>query len=136
MQHRKDGCFVIVSIYNSMEVKLWSHNLHQSLKKFPWKNFHCLKSVRIRRFSGPHFPAVFLRIQSKCGKMRARATPNTDTFYAVLVFLEEIWKLSDQDEKKTCDQDDLNLFLFSVSFKHSLISLDTFDLNNLKVLEW
>ena len=45
-------------------------------------------------------------------------------------------KLSDQDEKKTCDQDDLNLFLFSVSFKHSLISVDTFDLNNVKVLEW
>ena len=105
-------------------------------EKISVKNFHCLKSVRIRRFSGSHFPAVFLRIQSKCGKIRARTTPNTDTFYAVLVFLEELWKLSDQDEKKTCDEDDLNLFLFSVSFKHSLISVDTFDLNNLKVLEW
>ena len=27
---------------------------------------------------------VSLRIQSKCGKMRTRITPNTDTFYAVL----------------------------------------------------
>ena len=26
---------------------------------------------------------VSLRIQSKCGKIRARITPNTDTFYAV-----------------------------------------------------
>ena len=25
------------------------------------------------------------RIQSKCGKMRTRITPNTDTFYAVIV---------------------------------------------------
>ena len=74
-----------------MEVQLWNHNLHQSLKNFHEKNvLDCLKSVRIRRFSGPHFPAVYLRIHSKCGKMRARTTPNTDTFYAVLVFLEEI----------------------------------------------
>ena len=26
-----------------------------------------------------------LRIQSECGKIRARKTPNTDTFYAVLI---------------------------------------------------
>ena len=56
---------------------------------------HCVKSVRIRSHSGPHFPAfglntkkyrVFLYIQSECGKMRTRITPNTDTFYAVLKF--------------------------------------------------
>ena len=28
--------------------------------------------------------SVSLRIQSKCGKMRTRITPNTDTFHAVL----------------------------------------------------
>ena len=48
--------------------------------------------LRIRSYSGPHFPAfglntegffVSLRIQSECGKMRARITPNTDTFHAV-----------------------------------------------------
>ena len=27
---------------------------------------------------------VSLRIQSECGKMRTRITPNTDTFYAVV----------------------------------------------------
>ena len=59
-----------------------------------------MKSVRIRSYSTPHFPAfsriqtdyfsdiflkywVSLRIQSECGKMRTRITPNTDTFYAV-----------------------------------------------------
>ena len=53
---------------------------------------HCVKSVRIRSYSGPHFSAfglnaerysVSLRIQSKCGNMRTRITPNKDTFWAV-----------------------------------------------------
>ena len=53
---------------------------------------HGVKGVRIQSYSGPHFPlfglnkeryGVSLRIQSECGKMRTRITPNTDTFYAV-----------------------------------------------------
>ena len=49
----------------------------------------CLKSVRIRRFSGPHFLTfglntetyrVSLCIQSECGKMRTEKTPNTNFF--------------------------------------------------------
>ena len=55
---------------------------------------HCVKSVRIRSFSGPYFPAfelnterhsVSLCIQSECWKKRTRITPNTDTFHAVKV---------------------------------------------------
>ena len=55
-------------------------------------NSHCVKSVRIGSYSGPHFPAfrlnteryyVSLRIQSECVKMWTRITSNTDTFYAV-----------------------------------------------------
>ena len=54
--------------------------------------FHCLKSVHIRSYSGPHFPefrlnkernSVSLHIQSEYGKMRTRIPLNTDTFYAV-----------------------------------------------------
>ena len=54
---------------------------------------HCVKSVCIRSYSGPHFPAfelktegyeVSLRIQSESGKMRTRITLNTDTFHAVI----------------------------------------------------
>ena len=50
-------------------------------------------SVRIRSYSGPHFPAfgrnmerygVSLGIKSECGKMLTRITPNTDTFHAVV----------------------------------------------------
>ena len=56
---------------------------------------HCEKCVHTRSYSGPHFPAfelnterysVSLRIQSECGKMRTRITPNTDTFYSVTCF--------------------------------------------------
>ena len=59
-----------------------------------WFVSHYLKSVHIRSYSGPHFPAfgmnreiygVSRRIQSKCGKMRTRITPNMDTFHAVLI---------------------------------------------------
>ena len=66
---------------------------------------HCVKSVRVQGYSGQHFPAfglnteryrVSLRIQSECGKIRTRITPNTDTFHAVIngtipVRLKLIW---------------------------------------------
>ena len=73
----------------------------QNLENFPnsqvdFQTFctleHCVKSVRIRSFSGPYFPAfglsterysVSLHIQSECGKMPTRKTPKTDTFHAV-----------------------------------------------------
>ena len=64
---------------------------------------HCVKSVHIRSYSGPNFPAfelnterysVSLRIQSKCGKMRTRITPNTDTFYALTGTAAAIFSLS------------------------------------------
>ena len=42
---------------------------------------HCVKSVRVRNFSGPYF--LGLRIQSQCGKILIRKTANTDTFHAV-----------------------------------------------------
>ena len=54
--------------------------------------FHCVKSACFRSYSGPYFPAfglntmryfLSLRIQSECGEIRTRITPNTDTFYAV-----------------------------------------------------
>ena len=51
-----------------------------------------MKSVRIRSYSGQHFPSfglntercsISVRIQFKCGEIRTRITPNTDTFYTV-----------------------------------------------------
>ena len=58
--------------------------------------YHCAESVRIRSFSGPHFPALGLnmkRYESECGKIRTRKNPNTDTFYAVF-WSEKIFKKS------------------------------------------
>ena len=51
-----------------------------------------MKSVRIRSFSGPYFLTfglnterygVSLHMQSECGKIQTRKTPNTNTFHAV-----------------------------------------------------
>ena len=56
---------------------------------------HCVKSVNIWSFSGPYFQALGLnterysksfRIQSKCGKIWTRKTPNKDTFHSVEIF--------------------------------------------------
>ena len=58
-----------------------------------------MKSVRIRSYSGLRFPAFGLDterysvspgVQSECGKMRTRITPNTDTFYASHFYEETI----------------------------------------------
>ena len=57
---------------------------------------HFVKKVRIRSYSGPHFPAfglnterygVFLQIQFECGKMQTRVIPNMDTFHTVIAFI-------------------------------------------------
>ena len=65
------------------------------LQKIDYKLLvHCVKSVRIRSYSGLYFPVfglnkkrygVSLVIQAKCEKIRTRKTPNTDTFYSVIV---------------------------------------------------
>ena len=53
-----------------------------------------LKIVRIRSYSGPHFPAFGLNTErygenEDCGKMRSRITPKTDTFHAVMISVKE-----------------------------------------------
>ena len=71
---------------------------------------HCVKSVRILSYSGLHFPSfgqnterygVSHRIQSECGKIRTRITPNTDTFHAVnnsFISLKKLRKLFSQNK--------------------------------------
>ena len=57
---------------------------------------HYVKGSKYGVFSGPYFPSfglnterygVSLRIQSECGEIETRKTPNTDTFHAVSVLL-------------------------------------------------
>ena len=54
---------------------------------------HCVKSVRIQSYSGPHFSRMFphldifpysVLIRENVGKMRTRITLHTDLFYAVV----------------------------------------------------
>ena len=53
-------------------------------------NVHCVKSAHIQSYPGPYFPAfglnLSLRIQSECGKIQTRITPNTDIFLVVVKF--------------------------------------------------
>ena len=67
-------------------------NYHFSSSPNPISFIACVKSDRIRSYSGPYFLAfglnmekysVSFRIQSECGKIQTRITPNTDTFHAV-----------------------------------------------------
>ena len=64
------------------------------VRKVP--EIQCVKSIRIRNFSGPNFPAFGLnteryglsfRIQQECGKISTRKTPNTDTFHGVILVI-------------------------------------------------
>ena len=66
-------------------------------KKKQSNESHCVKSVRIQSYSGPHFPTFELNteryrvsprigISPKWGKMRTRITSNTDTFHALSTF--------------------------------------------------
>ena len=78
-----------------------------SLKMYKLKTFQCVKSVRIRSYSGPHFPRIFphsdwirrdsispysVRMRENAGKMGTRITPNTYTFYAVFTLKISNWK--------------------------------------------
>ena len=69
------------------------------------KKIHCVKSVRIRSYSGPHFFCIFshsdwvqrdtphllrispylIRMWENAEKMRTRITPNTENSYAVII---------------------------------------------------
>ena len=97
--------WILENLYNKLAV-LYIGGLHNSMyllilhfftsqlviRQQLDKTNYCVKSVRIRSYSGPHFPAfglnteryfVSLRIQSECGKIRTRITLNADTFRAM-----------------------------------------------------
>ena len=76
---------VLVNLEEKVNQKSCSENLCE---------FFMNLIVRVPSYSGPHFPtfglntdrySVSLRIQSKCGKIRTRITPNADTFYVELI---------------------------------------------------
>ena len=71
----------------------------------------CVKSVRIRSFSGQYFPvfglhterySVSVRIQSQCRKIQTRKTPNTDTFNAVTSLMQDLEAAARRVSKNRC----------------------------------
>ena len=89
-------CFLhfFESLQSTNKLPNFYKNIPMSEKVIKIKLYYCVKSVRIRSFSGPYFLAfglnterywVSLRILSECGKIRARKTTNTGTFHAVYV---------------------------------------------------
>ena len=75
-----------------------------SIQRHHHKPWHCVKSVRIQSYSGPHFFRIWtkygdteysVRMRENAEKMRTRITLNMDTFYAVKLselFLYVPWK--------------------------------------------
>ena len=91
------------------KITISSNHLHQEIsctRIIVWitdnrniNQMYCVKSGRIRSYSAPHFPTfglnterygVFLRIQSECGKIQTRITPNTDTKPKWYVYVKRV----------------------------------------------
>ena len=96
MISRRNHCEVLGTEADSHICRIRLDKFNNSFKyaeaQFFSGDTHCVKSLRIRSFSAPYFPAfrlnmdwVSLRIQSECGKIRTRKTPNADTFHSVTV---------------------------------------------------
>ena len=86
--------FLSNATFNINEYAIESRHFEEHVKRLSRKSDQefCVKSVRILSFSGTYLPVfrmnterhgLFLRIQSKYGKIRTRKTQNTDTFHAV-----------------------------------------------------
>ena len=92
-QEKKSFSFLYSLVHSLTRFPLYTYLFTRSMKKCKLQQAdHCLKSIRIWSFSSPYFLVLrfnmeiyFLsgHIQSECGEMRTRKTPNTDTFQAV-----------------------------------------------------
>ena len=76
---------------------------------------------------------VFLRIQYECGKIRARITPNTDTFYAIVS--HGVWHGASRGRKKW-KQANEDLFYVKLSRKKGSHSFETNPQTSIAGLAW
>ena len=67
-------CTLIISALHRFQIRL-------ALRALIRGNMHCVKSVKIRSFSGPYFPVFSLNT----GKYGPEKTPYLDTFHAVTI---------------------------------------------------
>ena len=98
-QHNVHEFFFSFSIFGEVSIIFREQSVFSTFLSLIFKRIrYCVKSVCTRGYSDPHFPAfglnmerygVSLHIQTKCGKLRTRITPNTDTFYVAIV--SRIW---------------------------------------------
>ena len=88
------GSVSIQKLFKNILTKYKGKHLCWRLYRLQGRSFHCVKIVRNRNYSSPHFPAfglntkrypVSLHIHFECEKMQARITPNKNTFYAVFM---------------------------------------------------
>ena len=72
-------------------LQLFRQSKHDTIICSQCISIDCVKSVCIRGYSGPYFPAFGLNM-SKCGKLRPTMTQNKDTFYVIITMtnIEEI----------------------------------------------
>ena len=101
---KKNFFFYVCWVFKKYFKKLIHYGVNRIEK---YNSVYCVKSVRIRSYSGPYFLAfernterysAFLRIQFECGVIRTRKTPNTDTFHTVSAIVASsinTFKLSD-----------------------------------------
>ena len=85
---------LLPKIVNALKLlTIFAKKVHLTCLTGFWKGlWYYMRMVRIRSFSGLYFLAfklnteiylANLRIQSECGKIRSRKTPNKNTFYVV-----------------------------------------------------
>ena len=87
---------------------------------------HCIKSVLIRSFFSPYFLAfglysVRIRIQSECGKIRTRKTPNTDSFYAVKSYKYKHSKHVSETHSERSETSKMGFFRKKLTAKNYLV---------------
>ena len=81
--------FTVMNINRGIISELTVMDVTSSINESYLHNCHCLKSVCIRSFPGPFFPAFGLNTErygvwnAECGKIRTSKTPNRDTFHSV-----------------------------------------------------
>ena len=91
-------CYIIVIIITII-ITFISGSTNSSSSNSTSSSVNCVENVCIQSYSGPYFPAfgqtterfsVSLHIQSECGKIRTRITPNTGTIYTVIIIFMNI----------------------------------------------
>ena len=113
--------FCLIVVMTLRQRVVCQKSLHVSISTswtfhFTLRLLHWVKSVHIQSFSGPYFPTfgldterygVSLRIQSECGKLWTKKTPNTDTSWSEI----RVWNTTETNGRvPACDRFYINFW--------------------------